>query len=139
MSIFSSETQLIDYHGDMNQKKILKLFKNQLLWALTEPNLIIMDNANPYHIVIKQIPNGSWTKGAIQDWLINNNLEFSALMLKSELLRTVAITEEIVKEMIVIIIDISHNVLEDGEESEGDARFVWAKVMDMFNKYLKLF
>lgn len=87
--IFSSKTKNSDYHGEMNRDNFLHWFQHQLLENLSEPSLIIMDNA-PYHsMLLNKIPNGSWTKAALQEWLTNNDIEFSTQMLKSELLRIV--------------------------------------------------
>lgn len=74
----------------MNQENFLQWFENQLLKHLAEPSLIVMDNA-PYHsMLLTKIPNNSWTKAAIQEWLTNQNIEFSIAMFKSELLNIVA-------------------------------------------------
>lgn len=74
----------------MNQENFLQWFEHQLLKSLTEPAVIVIDNA-PYHsMILNKIPNTSWTKAAIQDWLTNNSIKYSNQMLKTELLRVVA-------------------------------------------------
>lgn len=69
----------------------MQWFENQLLKNLTDPSLIIMGNA-PYHsMLLNRAPNlTSTTKAAIQDWLVNNNIDFTTKILKSELLRILA-------------------------------------------------
>jgi hypothetical protein len=88
--IFSSKTQLSDYHGEMNQQNFLYWFENQLLKNLKQPSVIVMDNA-PYHsVLLKKTPNSSWTKTEIHNWLAEQKVEFSNTMFKSELLTLVA-------------------------------------------------
>jgi transposase len=92
-NIFSSKTQSSDYHGEMNQENFLKWFKNQLLLNLTEPSIIIMDNA-PYHsMLLDKCPNNSWKKSDIQDWLVTHNIGFNEQMFKAELLHIVALNK----------------------------------------------
>lgn len=89
-AIFSSRTQLSDYHGEMNHENFLLWFENQLLKNLTRPSIIVLDNA-PYHSkVLNKIPNSGWTKAAIQEWLTSQNLQFTDVMFKTELLGIVA-------------------------------------------------
>lgn len=89
-AIFSSKTQLSDYHGEMNHENFLLWFENQLLKNLTKPSIIILDNA-PYHSkMLDKIPNTSWNKAAIQEWLTNKNIPFTNVMFKTELLSIVA-------------------------------------------------
>lgn len=74
----------------MNQQNFLYWFENQLLKNLTEPSVIVMDNA-PYHsMLLTKIPNNTWRKEAIQEWLTNQHIEFSNVMFKKELLNLVA-------------------------------------------------
>ncbi|XP_072402028.1 uncharacterized protein [Diabrotica undecimpunctata] len=76
-AIFSSKSALMDNHGEMNQENFLLWFENQLLKSLTEPSLIIMDNA-PYHnMLLEKAPNTSSTKSDIKVWLNNKKLPFN--------------------------------------------------------------
>ncbi|XP_031339075.1 uncharacterized protein LOC116167722 [Photinus pyralis] len=87
--IFASKT-CGDYHGEMNQTNFLHWFQNQLLPNLSEPSVIIIDNA-PYHnMEVNKAPNVSWKKGDIQSWLTNEGIIYSEQMLKSELLLKVS-------------------------------------------------
>lgn len=73
----------------MNKENFLKWFEEQLLKSLTEPSLIVLDNA-PYHsMLLHKTPNCSWTKAAIQGWLRDQNIEYDDHMFKSELLTIV--------------------------------------------------
>lgn len=74
----------------MNHENFLLWFENQLIKNLTRPSIIVLDNA-PYHSkILHKIPNTSWTKAAIQEWLTSQNLPFTDVMFKSELLSIVA-------------------------------------------------
>lgn len=78
----------------MNQENFLKWFENQLLKNLTQPSVIVIDNA-PYHsMLLEKTPNSSWNKPSIQEWLINNQIEFNNTMFKAELLSVVARYEQ---------------------------------------------
>lgn len=84
--IFASKSQSGDYHGEMNQENFLKWFQEQLMPSLTQPSAIVLDNA-PYHNqLIKKIPNSSWNKASIQEWLRSENVNFNPDAFKNELL-----------------------------------------------------
>lgn len=88
--VFSSKTKLEDYHGEMNQQNFLLWFENQLLKNLTEPSIIVIDNA-PYHsTLLIKTPNSSWKKAEIQNWLTEQKVEYPNAAFKSELLTIVA-------------------------------------------------
>lgn len=73
----------------MNQQNFLQWFENQLLKNLLKPSVIVIDNA-PYHsMLLTKIPNTSWNKAAIQEWLTINKIEFAYTMFKVELLQIV--------------------------------------------------
>lgn len=74
----------------MNRENFLKWFEYQLLQKLQNPSLIVLDNA-PYHsMLMNKSPTNTWTKGAIQDWLTNQNIPFPKTMFKTELLHIVS-------------------------------------------------
>lgn len=65
-------------------------FTEQLLPSLEEPSVIIMDNA-PYHsALLEKVPNTSWNKCDIQEWLSKRNVPFFNHEFKAELLERVA-------------------------------------------------
>lgn len=87
--MFGSKTHSKDYHGEMNKDNFVTWFQNQLIGNLSEPSLIILDNA-PYHSMLKnKPPNGSWKKQDIQNWLTEQKIEFHTTMFKTELLQLV--------------------------------------------------
>lgn len=88
--IFSSKTKDPDYHGEMNKENFLQWFKNQLLTKLEEPSIIIMDNASYHSSLLEKVPNSSWKKADIQNWLQQKRLEFPPEALKLNLLDIVA-------------------------------------------------
>lgn len=88
--IFSSNTKNPDYHGEMNQENFLKWFENQLLKNLEEPSIIVMDNASYHSTIENKVPNGSWNKPEIKEWLHNRNIYFADQLLKIQLLDLVA-------------------------------------------------
>ncbi|KAL0868225.1 hypothetical protein ABMA27_007760 [Loxostege sticticalis] len=50
--VFSGVNKQEDYHSEMNQKNFTKWVTEKLIPNITEPSIIVMDNA-PYHSVIK--------------------------------------------------------------------------------------
>ena len=87
LDIFESNKNK-DYHEDMNSEKFEKWFTN-ILPLLEDNCVIVMDNA-PYHSrKAEKIPNTSWKKQKIVDWLLTKNIKFEDGMLKAELLQLV--------------------------------------------------
>ena len=83
--IFKSGSKSGDYHDSMNCTNFEKWFSEQLLPNLTEPSLIIMDNA-PYHCgLVEKIPNQSWLKKDMVDWLKKKQIEYPAVAMKDQL------------------------------------------------------
>lgn len=84
--IFSSKSKSADYHDNMNTDMYTKWLREKLLPSLTEPSVIVIDNA-PYHSeVIHRQPTSGWKKDEIITWLKQENINFSNDALKSELL-----------------------------------------------------
>lgn len=75
-----------DYHEEMNAEVFEKWFEGII--QLVEPgSVIVMDNA-PYHSRhLEPLPKQSWKKAAIQEWLINKNIQYNKDSLKAELLQ----------------------------------------------------
>lgn len=88
--VFSSSTKNPDYHGEMNKENFLKWFENQLLKNLEKPSLIVMDNASYHSSLEDKIPNSSWTKANIKDWLQKQHIQFDEGLFKIQLLDLVA-------------------------------------------------
>ncbi|KAJ8910588.1 hypothetical protein NQ315_013557 [Exocentrus adspersus] len=90
---FESKKNTADYHDEMNGNTFLDWFK-RVLPTLNDNCVIVMDNA-PYHSVkMEKIPNTSWRKNEIIDWLPSKGKEIDNTMVKAELLRIVAIEKE---------------------------------------------
>lgn len=84
--IFSTKSKSADYHDNMNTEMFIKWLKEKLLPHLSEPSVIVLDNA-PYHSeILNKPPRQSWTVGKIKDWLLKENIAFPEYALKSELL-----------------------------------------------------
>lgn len=87
LDIFESNKNK-DYHEDMNSERFEKWFSD-ILCRLEDNCVIVMDNA-PYHSrKAEKIPNTSWRKQQIVDWLLTKNIAFEDGMLKAELLELV--------------------------------------------------
>lgn len=77
-----------DYHEEMNGVVFGNYFKN-LLPQLEDGSVIVLDNA-PYHSVkVERIPNSSWAKPKILDWLESKGLTVGDNHLQKELLKLV--------------------------------------------------
>lgn len=85
--IFSSKTKAADYHGEMNHENFAHWFEDNLLKNLEEPSLIVMDNARYHSVLEHKIPNISWTKGRIQEWLTVRKIGFNKDGFKKEILQ----------------------------------------------------
>ncbi|XP_018578243.1 uncharacterized protein LOC108916465 [Anoplophora glabripennis] len=86
---FQSKKNTADYHDEMNGDTFLEWFQ-KVLPMLDDNCIIVMDNA-PYHSVkIEKIPNTSWRKNNIIEWLQIKGKEIDETMVKAELLRIVA-------------------------------------------------
>ncbi|XP_072398916.1 uncharacterized protein [Diabrotica undecimpunctata] len=84
--IFKSGSKSGDYHDSMNSENFEKWFEHQLLPNLEEPSLIIMDNASYHSTLLEKIPNASWAKHSLLEWLKNRHINCSMTMMKFELM-----------------------------------------------------
>uniref|UniRef100_A0A6P7H8H9 Uncharacterized protein LOC114347514 n=1 Tax=Diabrotica virgifera virgifera TaxID=50390 RepID=A0A6P7H8H9_DIAVI len=65
----------------------VKWLRENLLPGLSEPSVIILDNA-PYHSeILNKSPTNSWNVDKIKEWLTNEHISIPQHILKSELLR----------------------------------------------------
>lgn len=85
--LFPSKSQKGDYHGEMNGDNFLKWVEENLIKNLEEPSLIVMDNASYHSMLVEKLPNSSWTKANIAEFLTANNIAFDPTSFKIELLR----------------------------------------------------
>ncbi|EZA49329.1 hypothetical protein X777_12359 [Ooceraea biroi] len=82
---FESKKHTDDYHDEMNEDTFLEWWKN-ILPLLDDNAVIVMDNA-PYHSMkTEKLPNASWRKAEIIQWLENKGKETSDNLVKAELL-----------------------------------------------------
>lgn len=84
--IFKSGSKSGDYHDSMNADNFERWFEYQLLPSLEGPSLIIMDNASYHSTLLEKIPNASWKKVSLMNWLKERNIQFPIPILKFELL-----------------------------------------------------
>lgn len=87
--VFKSQTKSGDYHDDMNHTNFKKWVLEKLAPNLNEPSLIIMDNASYHNTIVNKPPNTSSRKSEIIDWLRVNNIEYSEIYTRSQLLEIV--------------------------------------------------
>ena len=60
-----------------------------MLINLTQPSVIVMDNATYHSILLEKTPNSLWKKTFIQELLIKKQTKFNYTMFKAELLSVV--------------------------------------------------
>ncbi|XP_061717351.1 uncharacterized protein LOC133530573 [Cydia pomonella] len=84
--VFSTKSKAADYHDDMNSSNFLKWLREMLIPNLSEPSIIVMDNAS-YHVTqINKPPTMHSLKADIQKWLRENNIPYEACFKKEELM-----------------------------------------------------
>ena len=68
-----------DYHQEMNSVVFLEWFENQLLPALKNPSLVVLDNASYHNVKTEDTvcPNISKKKAVLQNYLTQQNIPFS--------------------------------------------------------------
>ncbi|XP_050514129.1 uncharacterized protein LOC126889663 [Diabrotica virgifera virgifera] len=79
----------LDYHDDMESSIFESWFERSLLPKLPPHSVIVMDNASYHSRLMKRIPNNSWNKLQIQEFLFTENLYFEASYTKQQLLEVV--------------------------------------------------
>lgn len=83
--LFSSTTKSADYHDNMNAELFKKWFTELLLPNLDTPSLIIMDNASYHSKLTEKVPNLTWRKGELQEYLEKKKISYEPNMFKAEL------------------------------------------------------
>jgi transposase len=79
-----------NYHDEMNANKFEEWFTD-ILTKLPANSVIVMDNASYHNRVVEKIPNSSWKKVNIQNWLKSKQIVFDKTFVKAELLQLVKI------------------------------------------------
>jgi transposase len=85
--IFKSKKNSLDYHSEMNAETFEEWLQDKLLPALTEPSIIVLDNASYHCRLEEKKPTCAWRKAHLQTWLQNNNIHFSETDKKNTLLK----------------------------------------------------
>lgn len=84
--VFSTKSKHADYHDDMNHENFIKWLQEKLIPNLTEPSVVVMDNAS-YHVTqINKPPTMNNLKSNIQKWLTENAIAFDESFTKAELM-----------------------------------------------------
>ena len=75
----------------MNSVVFLEWFENPLMPALTNPSLVVLDNANYHNVKTEDTvcPNFSQKKAVLQNYLTQHNIRFSATDTKKVLYKEI--------------------------------------------------
>jgi transposase len=78
--VFLAKSKYGDYHQEMNSVVFLEWFENQLMPALKNPGLVVLDNASYHNVKTEDTvcPNLSQKKAVLQNYLTQHNIPFSA-------------------------------------------------------------
>jgi hypothetical protein len=73
--VFVAKSKDGDYHQEMNSFVFLEWFENQLIPALQNPSLVVLDNANYHNVKTEDTvcPNFSQKKAVLQNYLTQHN------------------------------------------------------------------
>ena len=87
----SKSTDGRDYHTEMNSTVFIDWTKKQLIPALPQKSLVVMDNASYHNVVIKgtRPPTSATRKAEIQQWLTLNDIQYDSKLTKPKLLKLV--------------------------------------------------
>lgn len=88
--VFLSNTKNPDYHEEMNEANFLHWFDHQLLMNLSEPLMIVMNNAFYLSTLVSKSPSNALRKMEIQELLTTRAIQFNENMLKTEFLLLVS-------------------------------------------------
>jgi hypothetical protein len=77
--VFLAKSKDGDYHQEMNSVVFLEWFENQLMPALKNPSLVMLDNASYHNVKTEDTvcPNFSKKKTVLQNYLTQHNIPFS--------------------------------------------------------------
>ena len=78
--VFLAKSKDGGHHQEMNSFVFLDWFENQLMPALKNPRLVVLDNASDHNVKTEDTvcPNFSQKKNIIQNYLTQHNIPFSA-------------------------------------------------------------
>ena len=85
---FPAKNKSVDYHGEMISEIFLRWLTSQLLPSLTEPSVLVLDNA-PYHSQMTEesrCPTSATKKDDLITWLNSRNIPFPMGAKRPELL-----------------------------------------------------
>ena len=85
--VFLAKSKDGDHHQVMNSVDFLEWFKDQLMPALKNPGLVVLDNASYHNVKTEDTvcPNFSLKKAVLQNYLTQHNIPFSATDTKKAL------------------------------------------------------
>ena len=77
--MFLAKSKDGDYHQEMNSFVFLEWFENQLMPALKNPSLVVLDNASYHNVKTEDTvcQNFSEKKAVLQNYLTQHNIPFS--------------------------------------------------------------
>ncbi|KAH9631797.1 hypothetical protein HF086_005800 [Spodoptera exigua] len=78
-----------DYHSEMNKTNFTKWVTEKLNPNLSEPSIIVMDNAPYNSVVLNKAPTSASKVAEIKIWLLQNNIPFNESLRKPQLLMLV--------------------------------------------------
>ncbi|XP_026329110.1 uncharacterized protein LOC113237067 [Hyposmocoma kahamanoa] len=84
--VFSTKSKNADYHHDMNSQNFNKWISEKLIPNLSEPSVIVMDNASYHCVQINKGPTTNTRKFEIQAWLSSNGISYEDYLSREELL-----------------------------------------------------
>jgi hypothetical protein len=78
--VFLTKSTDGDYHQEMNSVVFLGWFENQLMPALKNPSLVVLDNATYHNVKTEDTvcTNFSQKKAVLQNYLTQHSIPFSA-------------------------------------------------------------
>ena len=84
--VFKAHSSSGDYHGEMNHTMIVRWLEDKLIPNLPPKCVLVMDNAAYHNVQVDRRPVRATKKHLIQEWLTRHGIQWSAGMLKDELL-----------------------------------------------------
>ena len=85
-AVFRALSSSGDYHGEINHKMIVRWLEHKLVPNLPRKCVLVMDNAAYQNVQVDRRPLMATKKHLIQEWLTRLGIQWSAGMLKDELL-----------------------------------------------------
>ena len=79
--VFLAKSKDGDYHQEMNSFVFLEWFENQLMPAMKNPSLVVLDNASYHNVKTEDTVCSNFSqkkKSVLQNYLTQHNIPFSA-------------------------------------------------------------